>query len=69
MLELDMGGHVVPGSAYVEPDSEPGEWFVFAEVHDCDVYPDEVITWSIATSPHYEIALLIANAINEAAEF
>lgn len=64
MLRLDMGGVVIAGSAWVEKNF--GHCIVFADVRGCDAYPDEIITWSIATSPHYEIAELIAEWINEA---
>ncbi len=52
MLNLDMGGTVVPKTGYVGPDSVTGAWFVFADFDGCNVYPVEVITWKIASSPH-----------------
>lgn len=67
MLKLDMGGHVVPGSCWVEKYPEPGTCIVFAEIENCDAYPNERITWSIATSPHFEVAELIAEAIERKA--
>src|SRR5262245_62164843 len=63
---LDMGGKVVPGSAWVDKNPGRGGFIVFADVDGCDAYKDEVITWSIASSPHYSIALFIADAINKA---
>lgn len=63
---LDMGGKVVPGSAWVDKNPGRGGFIVFADVDGCNVYKDEVITWSIASSPHYSIALFIADAINKA---
>lgn len=63
---LDMGGKVVPGSAWVDKTSGRGRFIVFADVDGCNAYKDEVITWSIASSPHYSAALFIADAINKA---
>lgn len=66
MLKLDMGGVVVPDSIWIE--KYPGRCIVFADVSGCDAYPNETITWSIATSPHFEIAELIAEAIEKASK-
>lgn len=65
MLKLDMGGWVVPGTATVEKNF--GECRVFVEVENCDAYPGERIGWSIAASPHFEVAELIAHSIDRKA--
>lgn len=68
MLKLDMGGRVVPGSTRVEKSREEGMCQVYVDVHGCDEYPEDTIGWLIAETPHSDVAKMIAERIETAAQ-